>query len=123
MHQPSASEWDNGEEMKRNSNRAAWGLVAILAAAGLPGMAAVGVWLRPYLVAKYRGQDANLHGAWLPNAPLHGADLSGADLQDANLHGADLTHAHLTEVRGRGADLIGAALANSDLSYADLRGA
>mgnify|MGYP001028365753 CR=1 FL=1 len=56
---------------------------------------------------------ANLHGADLSYACLHGADLCGA-----NLHGADLSYANL-----HGANLCDADLRGADLCHADLRDA
>ena len=42
---------------------------------------AVAAFVRPYVVAKYRGERADLSGAFLVRAPLVGAWLIGADLQ------------------------------------------
>ena len=61
---------------------------------------------------------ADLHGADLRSADLHGADLHGADLRSADLHSADLRDADL-----RGADLRSAYLRSADLRSADLCGA
>ena len=61
---------------------------------------------------------ADLHGADLRDADLHGANLSCADLRDADLRNADLRGADLSD-----ADLHGADLSCADLSGADLRGA
>ena len=71
---------------------------------------------------------ANLHGADLSYACLHGADLCGADLHGAdlsyaNLHGADLSYACLHGADLRGADLRHADLCDACLHGADLRGA
>lgn len=56
---------------------------------------------------------ADLFGAALGLADLHGTDLRGADMRRADLHGADL----------RGADLRGANLHEANLRGANLRGA
>ena len=71
--------------------------------------------------ADLRGADlrwAVLHGANLRWADLRGADLSRADLREAGLHGAFLNGADL-----HGADLHGADLHGAFLIAADLRGA
>jgi uncharacterized protein YjbI with pentapeptide repeats len=81
---------------KGQTNRVAWGLAAILAVPLLGGIVWLGVRLRPYWVAKYRGKGANLHAAMLAFAPLSGADLEGANLQGANLSGAILNDADLS---------------------------
>ena len=60
--------------LKRQS-RVAWRLAAILAVVDLGGIALLGLRLRPYWVAKYRGRRADLHGAILVLAPLASADL------------------------------------------------
>src|SRR5713226_9295911 len=109
--------------MHSKSNWLAWGLAAILAVVVLGGIGTLGVWLRPYLVAKYRGEEADLHGAMLIYAPLRGANL-----QRANLHGADLQNASLAGANLENADLSRADLSHADftgtmVSYADLRGA
>ena len=113
--------------MKRTT-RTAWWLSAILAEALLVGFALLGVQLRPYWVAKYHGQRADLHGAVLILAPLGGADLrwanlTGADLAGANLAGAKLSGADLKNVNLCGACLRGTDLIIAGLEYADLRGA
>jgi hypothetical protein len=95
------------------TNRIAWGLATALAVVVLGGVGALGVQLRPYWVAKYRGQEADLR-----HAVLVGAPLQGAVLEDANLWSADLRRANL-----RNAYLGGADLTNADLRGADLRGA
>jgi uncharacterized protein YjbI with pentapeptide repeats len=68
-------------------NRIVWSFCAALAGILLVSTALLGIWLRPYWVAKYRGEGADLHGAFLMFAPLRTADLSGADLHGANLCG------------------------------------
>jgi uncharacterized protein YjbI with pentapeptide repeats len=73
------------------TNRVAWGLAAILAVVVVAGAGVLGVRLRSYWVAKYRGHGADLHGAFLAHAPLAGSDLPEATLHRANLHGADLS--------------------------------
>jgi uncharacterized protein YjbI with pentapeptide repeats len=95
--------------MKPQTNRTTWAFCALLAGLTLAGVGALGLRLHPYLVAKYHGEDADLHGALLIWAPLRGADLCGADLHGANLASAtleaakmvvaDLQHASLTVVR------------------------
>jgi Pentapeptide repeats (8 copies) len=94
---------------KRN-NRIVWVLVALLAGLVLVGVGVLIVRLKPYWVAKYRGEGADLHGAVLPYARLHFAFLEYADLRDANLRGADLTGAFLGGAQLQGADLRGANL-------------
>jgi hypothetical protein len=89
-------------------NRLAWALAGVLAVTVLGAVGLLFVRLRPYWVAKYRGNHADLRGTLLIHAPLADADLGGA-----NLDGADL----------RGADLQGAVLLFADLTVADLRGA
>ena len=66
---------------------------------------------------------ANLHGADLSYACLHGADLCGANLHGADLSYANLHGANLCDADLRGADLCGANLHGADLSYANLHGA
>ena len=86
-----------------------WGLAVAL----VVGVVALGVRFRPYWVARYRGEGADLHGTNLQGANLHGVNLRRAWLSDADLQGADLTSA----------DVRGAALYDADLRNADLRGA
>src|SRR5438552_8554873 len=107
-------------------NRAAWMLAVVLAVAVLGGLGLVGIRLKPYWVAKYRGQMANLHGAVLlyaplANADLHGANLSGALLNDANLWGADMRATNLSRASLRGADLSEVSLGGANLTRSDLR--
>src|SRR5437899_2728914 len=127
---------------KTKVSRVAWVLAAILAAALLGGIVPLSLWLRSYWTAKYRGNEADLHGvvlilapladADLTNADLHGADLRGADLRRCplmgDLHGADLSGANLAGAQLGGAKLldarlVGATLAEAELGKADLRGA
>jgi hypothetical protein len=54
----------------KKTNRVAWTLAGILALVVIGGIAALGVRLRPYWVAKYRGEGADLRGANLILAPL-----------------------------------------------------
>jgi hypothetical protein len=61
------------------------------------------VWLRPYWAARYRGEAADLSGAFLVFAPLAGAQLEEANLTNANLRGANLRSAAM-----RAADHTGA---------------
>src|SRR5438477_83974 len=89
--------------MAKRTNRMAWGLASILAALLLGGIWLFGVRLRPYWMAKYRGEEADLSGALLISAPLAGAALWGADLTNAGLEGADLTGANLTKATVTGA--------------------
>jgi uncharacterized protein YjbI with pentapeptide repeats len=101
---------------------------AVAAVVILWGTGLLVVRLRPYCVAKYRGQGANLQGALLSLAPLQGADLreanlDGAQLRGANLRRANLQHANLDGANLSGADLRGANLANTRLRGADIRGA
>jgi hypothetical protein len=98
---------------ERKVDRQAWGLAAVLAVVVLGGIGMLGTCLRPYWVAKYRGEGADLSGAMLIRAPLQGAVLESADLSDADLRGADMKGSYLGD-----ADLTGA-----DLRGADLRGA
>ena len=84
---------------------------------------AVGVFLRPYVVAKYWGKWADLGDAMLYKAPLAEAQLIGANLQDANLRDARLWEADLKGADLRGADLRNAGLEGADLTGTDLRGA
>src|SRR5438876_9358735 len=95
--------------------RIASGLPAILAVALLGGIGLLGVRLRFYWVAKYRGRAADLHGVALARAPLAGANLRSADLKSsiltgANLRGAWLNSAELTQARLSDASLQGAYL-------------
>src|SRR5437879_13028832 len=112
--------------VNKRTPRPAWWLAAILAVALLTGLGVLGVRLRPYWVAKYRGEGADLHGAWLVHASLDGADLSDANLKGAKLTGANLEHAWLSaSLQGaclRGARLSGAHLASARMDWADLRG-
>ena len=70
-------------------------MAAILAVAMVGGVGLLGVRLRPYWVAKYRGEEADLSGAFLRFAPLAGAQLWEADLSEADLHFANLRGAAL----------------------------
>ena len=74
----------------------------------LGGMAALGVRLRPYWVARHQGQEANLELADLQSANLAHADLTGVNLQRADLRGADLSGANLTYTHLVGAAVQGA---------------
>jgi hypothetical protein len=98
------------------TNRLARGLAAVLTLAVAGGIGLLGDRLRPYWVAKYRGENALLHGALLTGAPLHGANLTQADLSAATLRRADLSQACLRGAAMRGADLRGASLQGTDLS-------
>ena len=74
---------------------------------------ALGVFIRPYLIAKYRGANADLRRAHLVRARLAGSDLSEAVLSHAVLRGSDL----------RGANLQDAMLFGTNLDQCDLRDA
>jgi uncharacterized protein YjbI with pentapeptide repeats len=126
-------------------NRVWWGSVVLLTVGVLGGCSLLGVRLKPYWVARYRGAGAQLEGVYLQFAPLRGANLTGAwlpksVLRGANLSGACLAGAHLDDADLRGADLRGAnlgpnpvvgahnlarltCLIGADLRGADLRGA
>ena len=69
------------------------------------------------------GVRANLRGADLRWANLHGADLRLADFSKANLRLADLRLADFSKANLRGANLREADLSEADLHGADLRGA
>jgi uncharacterized protein YjbI with pentapeptide repeats len=97
--------------MAKRTNRVAWGLAAVLGVLLLGGVVALGVRLKPYWIAKYRGFSADLRGVVLVHAPLQEAILEEADLSGADLRGADLRKAYLG----------GANLAGTDLRGADLR--
>src|SRR5687768_7058396 len=84
--------------MAKRTNPVARGLVVVLAGVLLVGSGLLFVRLRPYWIAKYRGQFANLRGAVLPGAPLAKARLYGAHLQHAVLTGASLEQANLSDV-------------------------
>jgi len=72
---------------KQTAQRTGWVLCALLAAVMLGGVGLLGVRLKPYWVAKYRGSGADLEGALLVGAPLRGAILEEADLRGADLRG------------------------------------
>jgi uncharacterized protein YjbI with pentapeptide repeats len=120
----------------------AW-ICATLTVVILSSISLLAVRLRPYWVAKYRGTEADLHGASLRGAPLRDADLAGTNFRGADLRGADLRHANLScttsfresvEVTRTGAtvehwvrafleggaDLRGANLQRADLQHARL---
>jgi uncharacterized protein YjbI with pentapeptide repeats len=114
--------------MAKRTNRVAWGLAAGLAAVVLGGIGLLGVRLRPYWVAKYRGAGADLQRAVLVYAPLAGVDLGSAclrdaDLASANLRDAFLRRANLQRTRLCGANLQGADLENAILDQTDFSGA
>ena len=86
-----------------------------------------GLYMR-HALEKATQDRADLRGADLSGAYLHGADLRGAYLSGAYLHGAylrgaDLRGAYLSGAYLSGADLRGADLSGADLSGAYLRGA
>jgi uncharacterized protein YjbI with pentapeptide repeats len=108
--------------MRPAVNRTTWLVCVLLAGVVL------GVRLKPYLVAKYRGKMADLSGAVLIYAPLAGADLDYANLERArldaaHLNAADLSGADLRDACLRRAILYGADLSRADLDGADLRDA
>jgi hypothetical protein len=91
-------------------NRAIWWLATIAAGLALNKGRRHLARLRPYWVAKYRGHEADLRNAALPQAELaganlHMANLRTADLQRANLQGASLLRADLFCARLNGANL------------------
>jgi uncharacterized protein YjbI with pentapeptide repeats len=112
------------------TNRRMWLLIALLGGVVLAGVGALGVRLRPYWVAKYRGYCADLRRTTLRFAPLAyadlldanlaGASLVGANLDRANLGGANLHKADLTGTGMRHAVLVGANLTGADLTGASL---
>jgi uncharacterized protein YjbI with pentapeptide repeats len=116
------------------TNRVAWGLAVVLTAGVVAAVGMLGVQLRPYWVAKYRGREADLRGAALPYAPLAGAELDSAVLAGADLSGANLRGAFLRALRvsrwptdpDKGCsvvDLTGARLVGADLTGAHLMAA
>jgi uncharacterized protein YjbI with pentapeptide repeats len=103
-------------------------MIALLAGVVLVGLGALVGRLRPYWVAKYHGEGADLRGAVLVFAPLSDADLFRARLNEASLRTANLREASLDEAQLqradlRDADLSDAALGGANLAGADLRGA
>lgn len=91
----------------RKTTRTIGVVCASLAGLMLIGAGLVTVRLRPYWVAKYRGEGADLRGAVLPFAPLRDARLGGANLERATLQGADLQRADLFRANLTGARLRG----------------
>src|SRR4029078_359350 len=73
-----------------NTNRPLWASATILAVAVFAGTGAAVAPLRQYLVARYGGEGADLHGCTLPLAPLSGVNLAGANLNHATLCAAKL---------------------------------
>ena len=73
-----------------------------------------------WLEEKEGGKRANLYGADLREADLHGANLYGADLREADLREANLYGAYLYGADLRWADLHGADLHGANLYGADL---
>ena len=111
--------------MPKRTNRVAWGLAAVLAVVVLGGAGVLGVRLKPYWVAKYRGEGANLQGAILIFAPVPGSALNGADLRSANLRGANLAQTSFgVGVRiAPASDALQSFLIERDPVGADLTGA
>src|SRR4051812_39992369 len=105
------------------SNRAAWGLVVVMAVGVLGGGGLLGGRLWPYLVAKYRGEQADLAGAILVHAPLRSVGWHCVGLAGANLSGADLRRACLNYVTLDGALMSGASLRGATIWRCSLRGA
>jgi hypothetical protein len=101
----------------RPEGRTLWGATTLLALLVLAGISLLGVRLRPYWVARYRGVGANLRGAVLIHARLQGVNLAAADLRGANLRNADLRGATLLDADLRGADLRGADLRGTALDH------
>jgi hypothetical protein len=79
-------------------------LVAILAGLLVLGIGGLFVRLKPYLIARFRGTNADLRGAMLWLAPLADADLIGANLAGALMRGANLVDANLERANLAGAD-------------------
>src|SRR5438128_11154762 len=116
--------WGNVTVMaKKKTSRVAWVLSAVLAVVVMGGIGLLGLRLRPYWVAKYRGRGADLRGAVLPFAPLPDAFLESAILERANLDGADLRGAYLGFANLKRANLAGANLSSSNLEDPKLHGA
>jgi len=74
------------------------------------GISLLGVWLRFYWTARYHGQGADLHEAFLTLDPPQRAQLAGANLRGANPCGAcmrdpGITMATLKDARRDGANL------------------
>jgi uncharacterized protein YjbI with pentapeptide repeats len=114
--------------MAKRTNRAAWGLAAVLAVVVLVSTGLLLVRMRPYLTARFWGHSADLRGVVLAKMPLAGANLSRARLTEAELAGADLSRATLGEADLHRADLrrsnlSDAWLGSAWLVQADLRGA
>jgi uncharacterized protein YjbI with pentapeptide repeats len=108
--------------VKKRTTRTAWWLSAVLAVALVVGVGLLGVRLKTYWVAKYRGDATDFHNALLIYAPLQGSNLtlailSGANLRNANLVGAQLSCAQLNGANLRGADLRGAFVEGANLSW------
>lgn len=111
---------------------------AILMGANLEGANLNNTILERAHLSGARMKGATMIGADLINAYLMGADLRGADFTNADLTGANLMYANLMDANLTRADLRGAILNhailmdadlmdvrpwNTDLMYADLRGA
>jgi uncharacterized protein YjbI with pentapeptide repeats len=112
---------------KGMNHRVAWAVAAVLAAVVVGGIGLLGVRLRPYWVARYRGINADMPGVQIPGASLDGVHLEGARLTGTNLRRANLRRAipdgaNLTNADLRGADMRNAILEGASL-LADLRGA
>src|SRR5437870_3154894 len=99
------------------TTRPIWVLCALLAAGMLAGITLLFVRLKPYWIAKYRGEEADLRGAILIWAPLRQANLEDANLRGADLRSADLRRANLEAANLEAADLTGADLRGAKLAF------
>src|SRR5689334_2111746 len=96
--------------MAKRLNGMAWGTAGMLALLVAGSIVSLGVRLRPYWVARYRGEDSSLR-----NASLSGALLPSANLARARLDAACLMHADLRNAWMLYTGLTGARLNNADL--------
>src|SRR5438094_169827 len=103
---------------KQRTNRIAWAMAVLLAAAVLAGLGLLSVWLRGYWIAQHHGKGADLRNAYLIFAPLRGVDLEKANLAHADLSGAKLQGGNLNEANLKHARLAGVILAHADLTDA-----
>src|SRR5947209_13834697 len=99
-----------GPYMKRTDARRATRALTVILAVSLLGGANAGLpYLRTYFIARYHGEESDLHNCNLIHAPLSGVNLGSANLHHATLSGALL----------RGADLDGANLGDAVAKGAD----